>query len=75
MVRERAVIGSAVFTRHSVYPLARFRPIECDSGANQLFERRFVNRIVFMDVDGPARIALETRIEETSRVFQRSPVK
>ena len=38
--------------------LPPFRNLECDSRANQLFERRFVNRVVFANVDGPSCIAL-----------------
>src|SRR5919201_5562631 len=43
--------------------------------ADQLLERRFVNRIVFVNVDGPSCVSREARIEEMSRVLQRGPVK
>lgn len=57
------------------YLLLPLRNVEGDSGANQLFERRFLNRIVFVNVDGPSCISLETRIKETSRVLQRGSLK
>jgi hypothetical protein len=42
------------------YLLLPFRNIECDSSANQLFERRFLNRVLFVDVDGPSCMPIES---------------
>jgi hypothetical protein len=68
--------ASKATLRAAVNPLLLpFRNVECDSGANQFFERRFLNRVVFVDVDGPSCISLEARIEEMSGVLQRGPVK
>jgi hypothetical protein len=36
---------------------------------------RFLNRVVFANIDGASRIALEARIEKTSRVLQRGALK
>jgi hypothetical protein len=47
----------------------------CHSGTDQLFERRFLHRIVLMNVDGPSCSSFEARIEEMRGVFQRGPVK
>ena len=37
-------------------------------------ERRLLNRIVFVNVDGPSHISLAARIEETSGILQRPPL-
>jgi hypothetical protein len=39
--------------------LLPFRNVECDSGADQLFERRFLNRVLFVNVDRPPCISFE----------------
>jgi hypothetical protein len=55
--------------------LLPFRNVEGDGGADQLFERRFLNGVVFVNVDGPSCIALKARIEETSGILQRGSMK
>src|SRR5262249_25790997 len=50
------------------------RNVERDGGTDQLLERRFLDRVVFPNVDGPSRTALEARVEQTRGVFQRRPL-
>src|SRR3954467_3266149 len=52
-----------------------FRSVECDCGADELFEGRFVDRVIFANVDGPSNISTEARIEESSGVLQRGAVE
>ena len=39
--------------------------------ANERFERGLVNFFSFVDVDRAAYVSVETRVEETGRIFQR----
>ena len=55
--------------------LLPFHHVEGDRVADDFFERSFLNRIVFPDVDCPSGRSLEAGIEETSGVLQRGPVK
>jgi hypothetical protein len=55
--------------------LLPFRDVECNGGQNQFLEGRFLNRVVFANVDGPSCISIEARIEEMRGVLQRGPVK
>src|SRR5580700_9904583 len=54
--------------------LRRFRlagPVEGGRLANEHLERRLVNLLSFVDVDGAAYVAVETGVEETGRILQR----
>jgi hypothetical protein len=46
--------------------------VEGDSGADEILERRLVDFVAFVDVDGAADIAVEARVEEPGRVYEGS---
>src|SRR5436853_5936409 len=49
----------------------RIRTVQGDRLANERLEGGLVNFFSFVDVDRPAYVSLETRVEETGRILQR----
>src|SRR3954462_140314 len=45
--------------------------VQRHSLANEIGQRRLVDRVVFLDVDGSSYLALEAGVEQTLRVLQR----
>lgn len=45
--------------------------VERDGGADKILERRLVDDIALMNIDGPARLGVKTGVEETVRIVQR----
>src|SRR5437588_4207106 len=46
--------------------------IERHCGADEILQRRLIDLVAFVDVDGAPDIPLEAGVEQTRRVFQRS---
>src|SRR5690242_5463355 len=58
------------------FPLLRTfrlaRPVEGDRLANERLEGGLINFFSFVDVDRPAYVSFEARVEKTGRILQRS---
>ena len=66
-----------LITNPSVVLCSRPRPlggrgrVQGHSGANERFERLFINLVTLMEIDSTPGVTRETRVEEARRVFQR----